>query len=79
MVETTQRINKAGLTSPAPVIETERLILRGHRSSDFSAACMMWGNSEVVKFIGAVPSTPQQTWSRILAYTGHWYFQGFGY
>ena len=65
--------------SPAPRIETNRLILRGHHPKDFTAACDMWGSSVVVQYIGAVPSTPQQTWSRMLAYTGHWSFHGFGY
>lgn len=67
------------MTWLAPVIETERLRLRGHRRDDFPDCATMWGDPAVVRFIGGVPSTPQQTWSRILAYAGHWRFMGFGY
>lgn len=63
----------------APVIETERLILRPHRLEDYPACAAMWSDPEVVRFIGGVPSAPQRTWMRILAYRGHWQLMGFGY
>lgn len=39
----------------------------------------MWGDPIVVRFIGGKPSTPQQTWSRLLNYMGHWQAMGYGY
>jgi RimJ/RimL family protein N-acetyltransferase len=63
----------------APVIETERLRLRMHRQDDFSACAAMWADPDVTKYIGGKPSTAQQTWSRLLAYIGHWQLLGFGY
>jgi hypothetical protein len=39
----------------------------------------MWADPAVTRFIGGVPSTKQQTWSRLLAYVGHWPIMGFGY
>jgi RimJ/RimL family protein N-acetyltransferase len=39
----------------------------------------MWSDPEVVRHISGVPSTRQQTWSRILNYAGHWALLGFGY
>lgn len=62
-----------------PIIETDRLRLRGHRVEDLDACIAMWSDPQVVRFIGGKPSTPQQTWMRLLAYAGHWSLLGFGY
>lgn len=63
----------------APTIETQRLRLRAHRRDDYEADCAMWADPEVVRFIGGVPSTPQQTWTRLLSYLGHWQAMKYGY
>ncbi len=39
----------------------------------------MWADPAVVRFIGAKPSTAQQTWSRLLTYLGLWQALNFGY
>lgn len=39
----------------------------------------MWADPAVVRFIGGVPSTRQQTWSRLLTYMGHWQALKYGY
>ena len=39
----------------------------------------MWADPRVTRHIGGRPSTRQQTWSRLLTYTGHWALLGFGY
>jgi RimJ/RimL family protein N-acetyltransferase len=62
-----------------PEIETDRLRLRAHRVDDLDAALAMWSDPLVTRFIGGKPSGEQQTWSRILAYAGHWALLGFGY
>ena len=62
-----------------PRIETPRLILRSHRLEDYASCAQMWGDPAVTRFIGGRVSTPQQTWSRVLAYRGHWALMGFGY
>lgn len=62
----------------APVLETERLVLRGHRLDDFEALANIWGNPDVVRFIGGKPSTGEESWSRLLRYAGHWQLLGFG-
>jgi RimJ/RimL family protein N-acetyltransferase len=68
------------MTSAAvPVVETGRLRLRAHRIDDFDAARAMWADPAVVRFISGKPSTPQQTWMRLLAYAGHWSLLDFGY
>lgn len=63
----------------APVIETERLILRSHRIDDFDAIAAQWADPAVVKYIGGTPSSREASWSRLLRYPGHWQMLGFGY
>jgi RimJ/RimL family protein N-acetyltransferase len=62
-----------------PELYTARLRLRPHVAQDFDACCAMWADPAVTRFIGGKPSTPQQTWSRLLTYIGHWAAMGFGY
>ncbi len=61
-----------------PVVETERLRLRGHRLDDLAECTAMWGDIEVTRYIGGVPFTVEDVWSRILRYSGHWAWLGFG-
>jgi RimJ/RimL family protein N-acetyltransferase len=62
-----------------PILTTERLILRPHRLDDFEAVTALWSDPEVVRFIGGVPSTREQSWSRLLRYKGSWHLLGFGF
>ncbi|MFN8067112.1 MAG: GNAT family N-acetyltransferase [Vicinamibacterales bacterium] len=62
-----------------PVLETERLILREHRLDDFDAFATMWGDPDVVRFVGGKPSTLDESWARFLRYVGHWQVLGFGF
>ncbi|MEM7669158.1 MAG: GNAT family N-acetyltransferase [Pseudomonadota bacterium] len=63
----------------APVLETKRLLLRGHRLSDSEESAALWADPEVVLHISGVPATRQEAWSRLLRYAGHWALLGFGY
>ena len=62
-----------------PTLVTERLILRPHRLDDFEACATLWADPAVVRFIGGVPFTREQSWSRLLRYKGSWHFLGFGF
>jgi RimJ/RimL family protein N-acetyltransferase len=62
-----------------PVVETERLVLRGHRRDDLADCVGMWGDPEVTRHIGGRPSTDEEVWARLLRYLGHWQVMGFGY
>jgi RimJ/RimL family protein N-acetyltransferase len=62
-----------------PVLETERLKLRGHRLEDFAACAGMWADPEVTRYIGGKPYTEEESWARLLRYSGHWSLLGFGY
>lgn len=63
----------------APVIETERLVLRGHCVDDYKHVIALWTDPAVVKFIGGEPLTSEACWSRLLRYSGHWQMMDFGY
>lgn len=65
--------------APTPVLETDRLILRGHRVSDLDACAAMWRDPLVTRYTIGSPSSEQRTWLRLLAYVGHWDLLGFGY
>lgn len=62
-----------------PVLETERLRLRGHAMSDFEAAAAMWAEPDVVRHISGKPSTREESWARMLRYPGHWSLLGYGF
>jgi RimJ/RimL family protein N-acetyltransferase len=62
-----------------PILATDRLILRAHTAADFAGCCALWVDPEVTRFIGGRPSTPEEVWSRILRYVGHWQLLGYGY
>ena len=60
-----------------PVIETQRLRLRGHRAADFADVYAMWSDPAVTRYIGH-PSTESQAWMRLLSYVGAWELLGYG-
>jgi RimJ/RimL family protein N-acetyltransferase len=62
-----------------PVIETERLRLRGHQVDDLAPCAAMWADPEVVRYISGKPSTREEAWARILRNAGHWSLLGCGY
>ena len=62
-----------------PVLETERLKLRGHRLDDFADCAAMWADAAVTRFIGGKPLSEEEAWTKFLRYAGHWALLGFGY
>jgi RimJ/RimL family protein N-acetyltransferase len=62
-----------------PVLETERLRLRGHAIEDFANTVALWGDDAVTKYIGGKPFTVEECWARFLRYAGHWSVLGFGF
>ena len=39
----------------------------------------MWALPDVVRYIGGKPFTIEEVWARVLRYTGHWQWMGFGF
>ena len=64
---------------PIPVLETERLTLRGHRLDDFLPCAAMWADPAVSRQLGRKPFTEEESWTRLLRYVGHWSLLGFGF
>lgn len=61
-----------------PVIETERLVLRGMVRDDFPALAAIWREPEVVRFIGGKPRPVSESWAVFLRIAGSWVIEGFG-
>ena len=62
-----------------PVLETERLILRGHRVEDFPHCAALWADPEVTRYISTAPLGEEEAWARFLRYAGHWAMMGYGF
>jgi RimJ/RimL family protein N-acetyltransferase len=62
-----------------PVLQTERLILRGHALEDFPAYAAMWGNDAVTRFIGGKPLSDEEAWGKFMRTVGQWHMLGFGF
>lgn len=62
-----------------PLIETERLIMRPYRRDDFNAYSALFADPEVTRFIGGVPFSREQSWTRFLRQVGMWHYFGFGF
>ncbi|MEQ8604714.1 MAG: GNAT family N-acetyltransferase [Marivibrio sp.] len=69
----------SGETDLAPVLQTDRLLLREHRREDFPHSAAMWADPQVVARISGAPSSEEESWSRFLRYAGHWRHLGYGY
>ncbi len=63
----------------APRLETGRLILRETRADDFEPFAALWGDERVTRHIGGTPSTPGESWNRMLRLPGLWALLGYGY
>ena len=62
-----------------PVLQTERLRLRAHRVSDYRAFAAMWADPAVYHYLSGKPSTPEESWLRLLRYPGLWCLLGYGF
>ncbi|MDD9908305.1 MAG: GNAT family N-acetyltransferase [Ahrensia sp.] len=61
-----------------PVIETDRLILRGWREGDVPAIRELVMNEEATRFIGGT-SKYWQPFRTLCMFIGHWHFRGFSF
>jgi RimJ/RimL family protein N-acetyltransferase len=56
-------------TVNVPILETERLRLRGHRLDDFPASAAMWADPVVTRHTTGKPQTREEVWLRLLRVT----------
>lgn len=63
-----------------PVIETERLLLRGYKASDLDAFAEMNSDPEFVLYFGTgQPLSRWDSWNVLTMLAGHWMLRGFGF
>lgn len=67
------------MSSSPPVIVTERLTLKASELSDFDDSVALWADPIVTQFVGGRPSTPEESWARLLRSRGLWPLLGYGY
>ncbi len=62
-----------------PVIETDRLILRGFEPPDFEAFAAIHADPAVMKYLGdSKPVERNTAWRQMAAFLGHWELRGYG-
>ena len=59
-------------------LETDRLLLRFPRESDFEEYAKICADPEVMRFLGGKPMTELEAWRHMAFTIGHWYFRGYG-
>ena len=62
----------------APRLETDRLVLRHWRKSDFRPYHAILSQPEVHRHFGPKPASAEDCWRRLLAAVGNWQLNGFG-
>jgi RimJ/RimL family protein N-acetyltransferase len=62
----------------ASLLETERLLLRGHVLKDFPAHAAMWTDERTLRHIGGPPRSEEELWTRFLRNVGQWQLMGSG-
>ncbi|WP_159587622.1 GNAT family N-acetyltransferase [Chelativorans xinjiangense] len=60
-----------------PVLESERLILRGWRADDFPAYAIFRADPERTRYIGG-PRKEWDAWTRFTSMVGEWALNGYG-
>ena len=63
---------------PVPVLDTPRLVLRGHRVTDLDDSFAMWSDPEIAGRITGKPMSREEVWARLLRYIGHWAVHEYG-
>jgi RimJ/RimL family protein N-acetyltransferase len=66
------------MRTEAPVIQTDRLILRPFRKDDLDAHAATLGDEEVMRHIGGKPINREDSWRRLMSGVGSWTLIGIG-
>lgn len=62
----------------APILQTKRLLLRGHGVEDFDEYLAMVRDADVMRYITGTPMPREHAWARMLRYPGTWALFGYG-
>jgi RimJ/RimL family protein N-acetyltransferase len=66
------------MLTQAPLLETERLVLRAWRKDDFASYCAIVGDSEVMRHFSGPIASKEDSWRRLAASVGSWPLLGLG-
>jgi RimJ/RimL family protein N-acetyltransferase len=62
-----------------PILQTERLLLRGFHARDFDAYAAMMADPEVTRHLAdGRPLGRADAWRQLAMFAGHWTLRGFG-
>jgi RimJ/RimL family protein N-acetyltransferase len=70
-------LNRLMPTTTAP--QSPRLIFHRHTPADYAESAALWADPATTLHIGGKPSTPEESWARLLRNIGHWHATGFGF
>ena len=59
-------------------LETERLVMRMWRASDFDEYAELCADPEVMRFLGGKVFDRTEAWRQMASMIGHWYLRGYG-
>lgn len=62
-----------------PVLETERLLLRGPKTEDLSEFAAISTEPDFFRFLGGQPHSEEDVWRRLVGQYGHWMLMGYGH
>ncbi len=62
-----------------PVVETDRLILRGRTIADFTAYAAIWAEPEVARHTTVEPLDREDAWVKFARMEGFWSLCGYGF
>lgn len=62
-----------------PVVETERLILRGRTLADFPAYLELWNDPAVHSRLSDAPPSREEIWAKFARQAGLWALCGYGF
>src|SRR5437763_1837788 len=61
-----------------PRLETGRLVMREWRASDIDAFAKIYGDAEVMRYLGGEALARNDAWRNISTSAGHWVLRGYG-
>ncbi len=60
-------------------LETDRLLLRMFRESDFEQYAKICADPEVMRYLNGKPFTRLEAWRQMAFFIGHWHLRGYGH
>lgn len=62
-----------------PLLETDRLLLRGHYPADLAVSVAMWQAPQFYQYLAPAPLSEEEIWTKMLRHMGFWHLCGYGF